>query len=262
MQLGSPGFRGNRLVDAREVRGVTGKALADVVGVSAGSISHYENGRQTPSGEVLSAMASALGFPEKFFFGRDRPTRQGTVFFRSGATLPQRAKNAVMWRIGWIQEILEYLNQYLELPPVHIFDAGFGDDPTAISVEDIERAAADLRTFWGLKDGAISDTVLLAELHGIVVSRLRLNEDREDALSEPKIDNYRDCILLNADKNCAVRSRLDVGHELGHLVLHRHVPQDVKEIHHNLIEKQAFRFAGALLLPATSFFSDFYHSRI
>ncbi len=258
MRTGTPGFNGNRLVEARDVRGITGKALAAVVGVTVGSISHYENGRQTPSSEVLTSLSQALGLPERFFLAPDRPHVDNPIFFRSGASLPERAKKAVDSLLDWVREVVGYVEQYLELPPVKIYDAKLGGDPTAIGNEDIEAAATALRTYWGIGDGAISDVVLLAELNGIVVSRMRLNEDREDALSKRAFDTYRDCVLLNADKDCCVRSRFDLAHELGHLVLHRHVSEDAKTLHHKLLEKQANRFAGAFLLPSTSFFGEFY----
>lgn len=51
---------------------------------------------------------------------------------------------------------------------------------------------------------------------------------------------------------------MDAAHELGHLVLHRHLPlkalnsaADFKEI-----ERQAFYFAGAFLMPAESFATE------
>src|SRR5208282_344946 len=58
----------------------------------------------------------------------------------------------------------------------------------------------------------------------------------------------------------AVRSRLDLAHELGHLFLHRGVTE--AQLRHpdmfHLIEDQAFRFGAALLLPEHSFLEDLY----
>ena len=51
---------------------------------------------------------------------------------------------------------------------------------------------------------------------------------------------------------------MDVSHELGHLILHRHVPQVEKNKSDvaKLMEKQAFRFGGAFLMPETTFTHD------
>ena len=65
-------------------------------------------------------------------------------------------------------------------------------------------------------------------------------------------------MLLARDKNVGVRRRFDAGHELGHIVLHRRVsPHDLAE-HFTLIEEQAMAFAGAFLLPESSFGDDVY----
>jgi len=61
-----------------------------------------------------------------------------------------------------------------------------------------------------------------------------------------------------------VRARYDAAHELGHLVLHRWVGPDEIEDPKNLkeIEREANRFAGALLLPRRSFPNEVYTTRL
>ena len=56
----------------------------------------------------------------------------------------------------------------------------------------------------------------------------------------------RPFVLLNTQKS-AERSRLDAAHELAHLVLHRHRQLASKEA-----EREAYEFAGQLLMPATA----------
>jgi Zn-dependent peptidase ImmA (M78 family) len=57
-----------------------------------------------------------------------------------------------------------------------------------------------------------------------------------------------------------VRSRFDAAHELGHIILHRHIDKTciTRKADFKLIEQQAHRFAGAFLLPAQSFSNDFF----
>jgi Zn-dependent peptidase ImmA (M78 family) len=63
----------------------------------------------------------------------------------------------------------------------------------------------------------------------------------------------RPLVLLSADKDNGYRSRFDLAHELGHLILHRHIPRAGERDRHKMMEQQAHRFAGAFLLPAESF---------
>lgn len=66
-------------------------------------------------------------------------------------------------------------------------------------------------------------------------------------------------IVGSTDKRSAVRSRFDLCHEVGHLILHRDV--DERTIADNLkeFERQANQFAAAFLLPQTTFLNDFMY---
>src|SRR5437879_1030581 len=63
MNVGTPGFNGERLIEARMARGLTAVALSEMVGVSSQSISQYEKGKQSPRPEVLGIIASRLNMP-------------------------------------------------------------------------------------------------------------------------------------------------------------------------------------------------------
>lgn len=63
-------------------------------------------------------------------------------------------------------------------------------------------------------------------------------------------------MLLSADKDNGYRSRFDLAHELGHLILHRHIPRPTERERHKQLEAQAHRFAGAFLLPAETFANE------
>jgi len=93
----------------------------------------------------------------------------------------------------------------------------------------------------------------LLENNGAVVVRRRLNAETLDAFSIWV--RGRPFIVLSSDKNCAARSRFDIAHELGHLILHRNVPELYIKTpeYFKLIEQQAHRFAGAIQFPISSF---------
>ncbi len=48
---------GSRLQQYRQSKNLTGKQLADIIGISQGSLSELENGKRDPSGKVLSGIA-------------------------------------------------------------------------------------------------------------------------------------------------------------------------------------------------------------
>lgn len=113
--------------------------------------------------------------------------------------------------------------------------------------------ADHVRNTWGLGKGPISNVVLLLEKMGVVIARSPFSTHNIDACSVWSI-NEKPYILLSNDKT-ASRSRFDVAHELGHLVLHSclKVSEFNNKENYKRIEKEANRFASAFLLPATSF---------
>jgi Zn-dependent peptidase ImmA (M78 family) len=62
--------------------------------------------------------------------------------------------------------------------------------------------------------------------------------------------------LLSADKDNGYRSRFDLAHELGHLVLHPRIGRTVDHERYKQMERQAHAFAGALLMPAETFAAE------
>ena len=83
MRPGTPGFCGERLSQARDARGLSAVALAELVRVSPQAVSHYEQGKHSPNPETMEALASTLKFPRSFFL-RPRPAPSASpIFWRS-----------------------------------------------------------------------------------------------------------------------------------------------------------------------------------
>lgn len=53
MRVGTPGFSGQRLREAREARGLTAISVSELAEVSVQAVYHYESGRMSPSPDVL-----------------------------------------------------------------------------------------------------------------------------------------------------------------------------------------------------------------
>jgi len=102
----------------------------------------------------------------------------------------------------------------------------------------------------------------LLESKGIVVCRYELQGENVEAFSF--WNGSRPFIFMASDKESGVRIRYDLAHELGHLILHRWVEQSEIDDPARLkvIESEANRFAGAFLLPKTSFPNEIYTLRL
>ncbi|PWU12129.1 MAG: hypothetical protein C5B51_01230 [Terriglobia bacterium] len=261
MKTGVPGFQGIRLRQAREATGLSITSLADVVGVSKQAISQYERGTDAPSQAVFDRLRNILRHEAQFFLKRSTPLTAGTCFFRSMAATTKTARvKAEVWQL-WVRELISYVLTFVEFPPVNF--PVFEDLPieaTSIPFEMIESLAEDLRDYWNCGDGPIPNLVGVVESNGVVVLRHDLTAETLDALSIWLEPEGFPLVALNSEKGVYVRSRMDLAHELGHLVLHRHVTADQlrKPEIFRLLEDQAFRFGGALLLPEHSFLEELY----
>lgn len=259
MKIKNYGFIGENLTRAREVRSISQAELARRVEVSRQSISQYEGNTNPPSFETLTRIAEELKLPPHYFLRVPPKANADPVFNRvniSAAT--KTARKAAERRYEWLTEIVTYLRQFVNFPRVNFPQFDVPADVRSISNDLIEELAAETRRFWGLEDGVISNVVMLLENNGAIVSRFLLDAEKFDAFS---VFNSRDntpYVILGADKGISARSRFDAAHELGHLVLHRRVDRARLNTSSdfNLIEKQAHRFAGAFLLPASSYTDD------
>lgn len=257
MRPGTPGFVSERLAQARKSRGMSMADVAREIGVTRQMVSQYENGQQTPGPEILARIAQVLSFRQSFFMWPVPESRtDGPMFWRSMASASKTSRERASVSHEWTVDLCKYVAQWIDLPKVEFPSFDVPKDLERISTQAIEDLATKTRRHWSMGDGPIGNMVWLLENKGAVVARLELDADALDGQSQ-WIDG-RPFIQLNADKCSAARSRFDIAHELGHLVLHRGLDSSIihRSTEHKLIEQQANDFAGAFLLPAQTFASE------
>lgn len=259
MRIGVSGFRPERLIEARAARGLTQVALADLSGRTSPSISRWEAGDQLPELDALQALARGLNLPVSYFLKPSRDHGSTPMFARSMAAATKIVRNRVQARLRWAQEISIFLQEHVELPIVNVPQIDVNDF-REIRDSDIELMAAKCRSDWKLGIGPISDVILAMENAGIVVVCEQIDAATMDGLSNWSETDNRPYVFLAKDKQNCVRTRLDAAHELGHLVLHSNLKE--KSLYDAAafkeIERQAFYFAGAFLMPAESFGAEIW----
>ena len=249
-------FNGKRLTEVREARRMTQTDLAELLGVSRQAVSQYEKGQRSPAGEVMFKMARSLRIPLHFFMSGEAMEVSGPVFFRSLASTTKSARESAKRKYGWTKALVKYVREFVEFPIVKFPRFEVPHDPIELTNNEIERIALETRRFWGLGAGPISNLVWLLENNGAVVVRQDLGVKTLDAFSEWNKRDETPYFILGAEKESAVRSRMDAAHELGHMVLHRNIKKLQNSPIFRLMEKQAYYFAGAFLLPETTFKKD------
>jgi Zn-dependent peptidase ImmA (M78 family)/transcriptional regulator with XRE-family HTH domain len=257
MRNGTPGFQASRLIEARESRGLTQLALAELATRTSSTISRWENGTQSPESDALESLAAVFNLPVSYFLKPTPDHGDAPIFFRSMASSTQSLRRRARARLRWGQDIALTLQDWVDLPAldVPVLEA---TDYRDIRNTDIEKMANKCRMQWGLGLGPMSDVLLVLENAGICVIKEEVGSAQMDGLSSWSSVDGRAYMLLAKDKDTCVRSRMDAAHELGHLVMHRHLKEkNLTEIGaFKEIERQAFYFAGAFLLPEESFSSE------
>ncbi|WLR52427.1 XRE family transcriptional regulator [Bacillus tianshenii] len=257
-------FCPKRLKKAREARGYTIKELAEEVGVTHQSISKYENFKAVPSSLVLRKICSILKVHLTYMLKPTSEESEMVVFFRSRAAATVKSKKIHRHRLDWLVDIYEYLDEIMNFPQVNIPKVIENNSYIPTAFEEIDEIALDVRKYFGLGKGPISNILLLLEKNGAVISRAKFNDYKIDACSKWSENNNRPFIFLGSDNTSSVRSRFDIAHELGHLILHPNISwkEFNKKENYKLMEKEADRFASSFLLPEETFGSEVYSSSL
>ena len=207
--------------------------------ISPRMITAYERGEKEPSTATRARLAELLNFPETFFAGGDlEPVGLEGSSFRAATRMTARRRDQALASGTLALALADWIEARFELPESAVPQYQ-GVDP--------ETAADGVRAEWGLGEQRIANVVHLAEAHGVRVYSL-VEECRDmDAFSFWR--DGRPYALTNTMKS-AERRRMDLAHELGHLVLHWR-----GGAHGRAAEHEADRFGSALLMPRGSVFA-------
>ena len=237
-----------RIREAREAMGLQQEAFAELLGVTKQAVARYESGLSVPSGDVMAKVIAHTAQPPAFFVTpRQRSANGISPFWRGLKRMELHHRKRVTRRLEWACDITAYLETFIELPQVSLPSVNF--DPDSDDVDLIEHAADKVRELWGLGRGPLRDLSVVMELHGLVLVREVVGCNDMDAVS--CWQHGRPYVLFSADVASGPRNAFNLAHELGHVVLHSAVEVTADNLPR--VEKQAHRFASALLLPQESF---------
>lgn len=234
-------FDGRRLTLARLFNELTKAELARKVRVSPASIGQYENGNVQPSTDVVAKLAWELKFPVPYFeSGRTSfPLKRTDAHFRSLTSASKKKKDKLLVKAEFAIEFVHHLERFVDIRPANLPNVVLEGE----TMDDMEHAAEQVRIEWGLGKGPIPDFVRLLEKNNFIVLNLPHEDHKIDAFSTT-IGN-RPLIFLNDERvTNKCRQRLSAAHELGHILFHPDLEAGSRSI-----ERQAYRFGAAMLMP-------------
>jgi Zn-dependent peptidase ImmA (M78 family)/DNA-binding XRE family transcriptional regulator len=228
---------GDRVRQAREVRGLTQTELAEHLRVGQYVIARIEAGVHQPDASFLDALSLRLGFPPAFF--RQEPRTEfplGSLLFRSRNALTARDRDMARSYAETIYDSVETM-----LPKLKGVPALRLPRLTCAPVE----AARITRAELGLAPEApIKHLIHAVEKAGVFVIALPFSVAHFDAFSAwAGADELRPVIVLVGGAP-SDRVRYSMAHEIGHLVLHQ-----AKRGLPAALHQEADQFAGEFLLP-------------
>ncbi len=227
---------GSRIKQARELSGLTQKALALKIGVSQSTIARIEVEHLAPTRQLLEMIAGETNVRPGFF---ERPPfgdfSFGSLLYRARVALTAVERDKAYQFARLSVEQLQRMAEQLELPKMVL------PKPT----EDAKQDARMARVTFGIpSDQPLFNLVNVLERHGIIVIALPFSLEKMDAFSTwVVLDEERPVIALSAGKP-GDRLRFNVAHELGHIVRHRGLRGPSASAEH-----EADEFAAELLMP-------------
>lgn len=238
---------GKRLLNARRQAGLSQDQLVVLINgrVKKTAIAKYERGEMMPETGVIETLARALNKSIDYFF-RDFSVSVSSVEFRAKSTLGNKKAESLK------NNIVLKIERYLELEKLLNMNSAFEnplDGMTVSTPEDIENAAVKLTAAWNLGSEGMWNVIGTLEDNGIKVIEIEADEDF-DGYSAYANETIPVIVLRNTG-NTTERKRLTALHETSHLLL---------RFDESLIdaEKERFchRFAGAILMPATTLYRE------
>lgn len=254
-------FVKERLQQARFLRGLTLAELGAATELTRQSLSLFENGERVPAPDTLERLALTLEVPIEFFLrprGQTEACGRTLVHYRSKRRTREvlREQNKASAILDMAAATIDSFEEYVDYKDASLPALSADKDVLALTEDQIEDLAAAARKAFGIGNGPISDVSLLVENQAVVVVRAELTSGM-DGLSAWY--GERPFIVVSSNATYA-RDRTNVAHELGHLILHKeldhHGELDMETF--NKVESQAWRFAGAFMLPANAFLSEVY----
>lgn len=229
-------INGERIRQAREIKGITQAELADAVGLQQSHIALFEQNYREPNDHTLGAISIATGFPPAFFRKNSAPEFPlGSLLYRRRKSMSSRDRDKIRQVARLIFETIQAMSNRFK--PLELRIPRLSGSPT--------EAARVVRSSLSLSpDTPVTNLVHRLERNGVVVVSVPYEIEEHDAFSVWADTEPRNPVIVMTAGKPGDRQQWTVAHELGHLVLHQAFNALLPQI-----EDEADEFASEFLMP-------------
>lgn len=228
-----------QLTFVREYRGYSQTELSsNIKGLSQSNLSKFEKGVGQLSDEVKQRIIDFLGFP-KAFYEQSISNNVDNAHYRKKLGLGKKEKEYIERSNKLIGYIIDQMSGSIDFPMFSLRAIDLEEDYTP------EYVAQFTRRLIGITQGAIKDICSILEKYGIIIVEQYDYGDEFDGVSFIT-DGGIPVIIINGNRSND-RKRLDIAHELGHILMHLFPNIAIPNFRDK--EKEAFKFAAEFLMP-------------
>ncbi|HUX20559.1 MAG TPA: XRE family transcriptional regulator [Spirochaetia bacterium] len=234
-------IRRKRLAARMSLQDLADRLKALDVSLTRAALSSYETGRTAPSAKTLWAIARALDESLDYFV-KEESVSLNLHGFRKKAAATRGEVDSVRARVH------DEVEKHLSLDRLLGDQASPAQIPRRLvrSVDDAEELAKEVRKKWGLGSEPIASVTTLLEDRGWYVIAIP-DDPHVDGLAGV-VEGTGRPFAVSRKVKATDRVRINLLHEAAHALLSN---DDLK-----LEERCAFRFAAALLLPASRVYAE------
>ena len=228
-----------QLTFVREYKGYSQTELSSKIkGLSQSNLSKFEMGVGQLSDEVKQRIIDYLDFPAAFY-EQSISNNVENAHYRKKAGITKKEKEYIERSNKLIGYIIDQMSQSIEFPAFSLKPLDLQDGYTP------EYVAQFTRRFIGVMQGAIRDICTTLEKYGVIIVEQYDYGEGFDGVSFIT-DHGIPVIVINGNRSND-RKRLDIAHELGHILMHLFPDIPIPEYRDK--EKEAFAFAAEFLMP-------------
>jgi Zn-dependent peptidase ImmA (M78 family)/transcriptional regulator with XRE-family HTH domain len=234
---------GERIKQARELRGFTQTKMAELLKVTQGRIAQVEGEFRDVADSLIAEIAYRTELPLSYFSKvPENWLSAGSLLFRARTSISKREVTQSLRDAEHVFGLAHSMAKNLELP---VSLRTINGDP--------KDAARKTRALLGISaTEPIHNLIRILENAGIWVLAVPAMKGRDAFCCWAEADGRQIPVIVISPDCPGDRLAMNVAHELGHLVLHKNMLGRLSPE----LEKEAFAFGAELLMPEAGIRTD------